>query len=66
MSIHPTMSDDEINYLLASVKELAEKFPEWAEDYEYSSKTNEYAFKKADVAKELQDKINSLFETPML
>ena len=65
LSIHPTMSNDEINYLLASVKEMAEKFPQWAEDYEYSSTTNEYAFKKAEVAAELQERINALFETPL-
>jgi len=62
LSIHPTMTDSEIAYLLASVNQLAEKFPEWAEDYQYSVSTNEYAFKKLDVANELQAKITGLFE----
>jgi selenocysteine lyase/cysteine desulfurase len=65
LSIHPTMTDKEIRYLLASVKELAENFKDWEKDYEYSSKTNEYAFKKAEITQKLENKIISMFETPL-
>jgi len=65
MSIHPTMSNHDIAYLLAAVKEMAEKFEDWSEDYEYSSKTNEYAFKKAEGTHDLQAQISQFFETPL-
>jgi selenocysteine lyase/cysteine desulfurase len=61
MSIHPTMSNDEIIYLFNSVKELAEKFEEWAQDYEYSPKTNEYAFKESTFAAKQQQGIKEVF-----
>ena len=65
MSIHPTMSNDEVKYLLESVKSLAQNFEEWSKDYEYSSKTNEYAFKNVDAGIDLQAQINELFESPL-
>jgi selenocysteine lyase/cysteine desulfurase len=62
MSIHPTMAEEEIHYLLQAVKELAEYFPEWAKDYEYSAKTNEYAFKNPEFEQLQQRNIEHLFE----
>ncbi len=66
MSIHPTMSNREIEYLLAAVKDMAKYFEDWSKDYEYSSKTNEYAFKKTEFVQDLQTEINRLFETPLV
>ncbi len=65
LSIHPTMTDEEIQYLVEAVKALAENFAEWGKDYAYSRKTNEYAFKDAEVATALEKKIDALFETPL-
>ncbi len=65
MSIHPTMSDEEIDFLIKAVKELAENFEDWAQDYEYSAKTNEYAFKDGSVAQDLNTSICNLFETSL-
>ena len=62
MSIHPTMTEEEIRYLLHSVESLAQNFPEWKKDYEYSAKTNEYAFKKPEFARIQQQNIEALFE----
>lgn len=45
LSIHPTMTDEELETSIEAVKELAENFNEWAEDYSYDSKTNEFYFK---------------------
>ena len=66
MSIHPTMSDNEIIYLLDSVKELAENFEDWARDYEYSPKTNEYAFKESAFATEHQQGIKDIFHETLV
>ena len=65
LSIHPTMTDEEIHYLVDSVTALAANFAEWGNDYEYSSKTNEYAFKDPEVATSLEKKIDALFEAPL-
>jgi selenocysteine lyase/cysteine desulfurase len=45
MSIHPTMTDDEMYYITDAIKELAANHKEWAKDYEYNNKTNEYSHK---------------------
>lgn len=65
MSLHPTMTNEEVLYLLESVKTLAEKFPEWEKDYEYSSKTNEYAFREVDFARNQQASIEAIFDHPL-
>lgn len=62
LSIHPTMLDTEVDYLIESVKSLAENFNEWEKDYEYSAKTNEYAFGDGSFSEELNDKICNIFE----
>jgi len=37
MSIHPCMTDNEIKFIVQSIKELAENFPEWMKDYKPNS-----------------------------
>ena len=46
MSIHPTTTDAEVQYICDSIKALAENFKEWGEDYEYDKETNEFIHKK--------------------
>lgn len=46
LSLHPTMTNDELLYILRAIKEVVENHKEWAEDYDYSNKTNEYYHKK--------------------
>lgn len=47
MSIHPTTTSEEINMVCESIKALAKKHKEWAADYEYNFKTNEFVHKNA-------------------
>lgn len=42
MSIHPTTTDDEMAFVCESIKALAEHHTEWAKDYQYEGKTNEF------------------------
>ncbi|TRW23381.1 aminotransferase class V-fold PLP-dependent enzyme [Flavobacterium zepuense] len=42
MSIHPTTTNAEIKYVCDSIKALAENHTEWALDYQYNSKNNEF------------------------
>ena len=66
LSIHPTMLDSEVDYIIESVRSMAENFQEWAQDYEYSAKTNEYAFKDGSFSKDLNNKICKLFEDSLV
>lgn len=45
MSLHPTMTDDEVSYLINAVEELASNHQEWAKDYSYNKYTNEFQHK---------------------
>jgi selenocysteine lyase/cysteine desulfurase len=59
MSLHPVLRDDEIDYILSAVEELAENFKEWQNDYEYDKHTNYYTHKTHHVYEE--DKVKEWF-----
>ena len=42
MSIHPTTTSAEIEYVCKSISELAQNHEEWSKDYKYNNKTNEF------------------------
>lgn len=43
MSIHPTTTNKEIEFVCDSIKELAENFSEWGKEYQYNCHNNEYS-----------------------
>lgn len=45
MSIHPTMTNAEIEFICDAIKQVANNFETWALDYEYSAVKNEYIHK---------------------
>lgn len=47
MSIHPTTTTDEIEYVCNSIKSLAENHKIWALDYDYDKNTNEFLHRDA-------------------
>ncbi|VXC28170.1 Selenocysteine lyase [Flavobacterium sp. 9AF] len=47
MSIHPTTTNEEIEYVCNSIKDLAENHKEWRKDYSYNSKNNEFVHREA-------------------
>lgn len=47
MSIHPTTTNQEVEYIVQSIKEIAENHKEWSKDYTYNNKTNEFTHAKA-------------------
>ena len=47
MSVHPTTTTAEIEYVCNSIKALAENHQQWSKDYSYNPKTNEFAHVKA-------------------
>lgn len=44
MSIHPTTTTEEIQFVCDSIKSLAKHHQKWAKDYQYNPKSNEYDF----------------------
>jgi len=58
-SLHPTMTDNELDTVLAAIEIIVNKAGEWSQDYNYSSHTNEYAYKLVDPKK--FDKLKSWF-----
>ena len=47
MSIHPTTTSAEIEYVCNAIKSLAENHKEWALEYRYDSETNEFIHQQA-------------------
>lgn len=45
LSLHPTMTNDELYFITDAVKEIVENISEFEKDYTYSNKTNEYYHK---------------------
>ncbi len=42
MSIHPTMTNDDINYICDAIKQVAENNEAWGKDYKYHAAKNEF------------------------
>ncbi len=42
MSIHPTMLNEEIEYILDAIEQLSQNFEEWGKDYVYNENNNEF------------------------
>ncbi len=47
MSIHPTTTSAEIEYVCNAIQSLAENHKEWAKEYQYNAETNEFLHQKA-------------------
>lgn len=61
MSIHPTTTNDEMEYVCKSIIELAENHKDWINDYDYDRFTNEFVHKSFKATKR-DGAINSWFE----
>lgn len=48
MSLHPTTTNEELNFALEALKQLAQNHKDWAKDYIYNSSTNEYKHVKEE------------------
>ncbi len=46
LSLHPVMTDDEVEYIVQSIEALCKYHGEWAQDYVYNISTNEYDHKE--------------------
>jgi selenocysteine lyase/cysteine desulfurase len=48
LSLHPTMTNDELRYIIYAINLVAMKSAEWAKDYVYNKATNEFYYKQQD------------------
>ncbi|GAA3628445.1 aminotransferase class V-fold PLP-dependent enzyme [Flavivirga jejuensis] len=54
MSIHPTMTNEDIYFICDAIKEVAAHYKSWGEDYEYNAIKNEFIHKgNHDTEKEI-------------
>ena len=63
LSVHPTMTNAEINFIMDAIDLTASHFQEWVKDYIYDPESNEYFFKGIK-AKE-QSRIENWFNIPI-
>jgi hypothetical protein len=45
MSLHPTMTNEELYFILNAIKEIIENHKDWENDYQYEITTNEFYHK---------------------
>jgi len=50
LSIHPTMTNREMEFIMDAIESTASNFREWMDDYLYDSSTNEYVHKEESVS----------------
>ena len=43
--LHPTMTDEELDFILDAIKEIVRYASEWEKDYVYDNHTNEFHHK---------------------
>ena len=53
LSLHPTMTDEELHFICNAISQVSKNHVKWAKDYVYSPKTNEFSYKKNTHKEEL-------------
>ena len=61
MSIHPTTTNEEIDFLIDSIQEMVINHSEWSKEYTYDAKTNEFIHNQA--ANEEESRVNEWFNS---
>ena len=62
MSIHPTTTDAEMKYILESIKDLAENFPKWMDDYTLDGQTTSVSHKNEEGMLRLKARMDDLLK----
>ena len=64
VSIHPTMTDEEVDYILFAIKEVVENHVEWGKEYVYDNQSNEFVHLK--FGKQEQQMVQQWFDMPVV
>ena len=62
MSTHPTMTNDEMHFIMNAIEELSKNHMSWAADYEYNDKTNEFIYKDNSFALKNKERAEGWFK----
>ena len=62
MSIHPTMTDVEMHFIMNAIEELSKNHKEWGADYSYNNKTNEFMYKDNSFSLKNKERAESWFK----
>jgi hypothetical protein len=54
LSLHPTMTNEELHLVIRAIREIIENIDVWSQDYQYSASSNEF-FHKDFHRKDTQD-----------
>ena len=66
LSLHPTMLNKEVMYVMNSISALAQNFKEWSKDYKYVSKTNEFEFISENLSCKNKKRAENWFELSLI
>jgi len=50
LSVHPTMTGDELETVIGALREIRDNASEWSADYIYNRRTNEFTHRHETVA----------------
>jgi len=62
MSIHPTMTDDEMHYIMNAIDDVAKNHKDIGADYTYNNQTNEFVYKDNSFSEMNGERAKSWFE----
>jgi hypothetical protein len=62
MSIHPTMTDDEMHYIMNAIEDVSKNHKEIGADYTYNNQTNEFVYKDKSFSEMNGERAKSWFE----
>jgi hypothetical protein len=60
LSVHPTITSAEIDFIMDAIELTASHFKEWMKDYIYDAECNEYSFKGSETKE--QSKVEDWFK----
>ena len=63
MSLHPTNTEEEMDYILEAIRELARKHASWSDDYRLDRINNEISFKNPNRDNWSSERIKGLFQS---
>ena len=61
MSIHPTMSDEEVEFIMDGIEALANNFKDWAQDYELNLAQGKVQYKDESDSLSVQNEVDECF-----
>lgn len=66
MSLHPTTTDQELDYMLNALKEIHQNISEWRKDYNYDKEKNAFFHESKTCQKLENEKVDSWYEEELI